>query len=402
MVSLRIVLIMGNSIRYKIRLLLLVAGMVVAVNIRSQEVNLEGQLSGWVTARHDKSWASQAGVRYLPEFNFTLPLSRKGQNSENGKEGNLSFEGEFSLNAISSWTYPSETDNIYEKIKPYRAWIKFGGDQFEIRAGLQKINFGSASMLRSLMWFDRIDARDPLQLTDGVYSLLGRYYFLNNANIWLWGLYGNKGTKGWDYLESDLHRPEFGGRLQLPVPRAEIAFTYNNRLVNDNLPFINSPEKFSFSEQKLAFDVKADLVIGLWYEGVMKFSNTDLFPRYDRMTTLGSDYTFGIGNGVNMSLEYLNVVTSDEPFKERVSSRSFIGLSANYPLSLVAGLSAIAYLNPDSGDLYRFVNLSLSYDQLSFYFIGFWNPTDYELFNIDNQTTMFTGKGFQVMAVFNY
>jgi len=54
---------------------------------------------------------------------------------------------------------------------------------------LQKINFGSATLFRLLMWFDRIDPRDPLKLTDGVYGLLLRYYFHNNTNIWLWGLY---------------------------------------------------------------------------------------------------------------------------------------------------------------------------------------------------------------------
>ena len=65
-------------------------------------------------------------------------------------------------------------------------------NKLHIEPGLQKINFGSATMLRPLMWFDQVDPRDPLQLTDGVWGVLGRYYFLNNANIWLWGLYGNK------------------------------------------------------------------------------------------------------------------------------------------------------------------------------------------------------------------
>jgi len=55
-------------------------------------------------------------------------------------------------------------------------WIRLSTKQFELRAGLQKINFGSATLLRPLMWFDKIDPRDPLQLTDGVYALLARYY----------------------------------------------------------------------------------------------------------------------------------------------------------------------------------------------------------------------------------
>lgn len=35
------------------------------------------------------------------------------------------------------------------------------------------------------MRFDQVDPRDPLKLTDGVRGLLGRYCFLNNADIWL-------------------------------------------------------------------------------------------------------------------------------------------------------------------------------------------------------------------------
>lgn len=34
--------------------------------------------------------------------------------------------------------------------------------------------------------------REPSQLTDGVYGVLVKYYFQNNANLWAWGLIGNK------------------------------------------------------------------------------------------------------------------------------------------------------------------------------------------------------------------
>ena len=45
-----------------------------------------------------------------------------------------------------------------------------------------------------------------------------RYYFQNNANAWLWMLMGNDETKGWETIPSDGKIPEFGGRMQLPVP----------------------------------------------------------------------------------------------------------------------------------------------------------------------------------------
>ena len=69
------------------------------------------------------------------------------------------------------------------EIKPYRVWLRFATTKFEARIGLQKINFGPARILRSLMWFDQIDPRDPLQFTSGVYGLRMRYDFQNNTNI---------------------------------------------------------------------------------------------------------------------------------------------------------------------------------------------------------------------------
>src|SRR6056297_139890 len=120
-----------------------------------------------------------------------------------------------SPNAWGALSYSSENEiTTDQQISPYRLWAKLSGNQFELRAGLQKINFGSARMIRPLMWFDRMDPKDPLQLTSGVYGLLGRYYFLNNANIWAWALYGNNETKGLEIVPSVKNSFEYGGRVQ--------------------------------------------------------------------------------------------------------------------------------------------------------------------------------------------
>ena len=152
----------------------------------------KGQAIGWTVASQmeepswgtriradtEKVWRGQAGLRYLPEIQFHAPIKK-----------DYSFDAEISANIWGSGLYWSADSTIWDgDLRPYRAWMKFSGEQFEVRGGLQKINFGSASMLRPLMWFDQIDPRDPLQLTDGVWGILGRYYFLNNANIWVWGL----------------------------------------------------------------------------------------------------------------------------------------------------------------------------------------------------------------------
>ena len=79
------------------------------------------------------------------------------------------------------------------------------------------------------MWFDSMDPRDPLQLTDGVWGGLFRYYFPNNTTLWLWSLYGNDKNKGWEILPSSSSFPEIGGRVQIPIPKGEGALSYHFR-----------------------------------------------------------------------------------------------------------------------------------------------------------------------------
>ena len=118
------------------------------------------------------------GGRYIPEITLTGDLK-----NDRIIDMKLSASGYASIELNGQGS-----DGQTYRLKPYRMWIRYSTPRLEIRAGLQKISFGSASVLRPLMWFDKMDFRDPLQLTDGVYGLRGRYYFQNNVNIWLWAL----------------------------------------------------------------------------------------------------------------------------------------------------------------------------------------------------------------------
>ena len=130
-----------------------------------------GQASVWINYNPDKKLSLHSGVRYIPQVNYAI-------NNGNRK---LDFELSLNLNA-GAGIRPFDSIKGNADVKPYRAWMRYSGKQFDLRLGLQKINFGSAQMLRPLMWFDQVDPRDPLQMTDGVWGLLGRYYFLNNPN----------------------------------------------------------------------------------------------------------------------------------------------------------------------------------------------------------------------------
>ncbi len=360
--------------------------------IYGQSFAADGQVIGWAAVNPGDPFLAQGGLRYIPQFTFSYPV------------GKLSMEGEVSADIWGSTSlFNTDSINLDKNLSLYRAWIKLSGEQFEVRAGLQKINFGSASMIRPLMWFDRLDPKDPLQLTTGVYGLLGRYYFLNNANIWLWLLYGNNATKGLEIYPTKKNSLEYGGRAQLPLPIGEMAFTYHHRQAepDDVLPAsmaIGGP----CPENRYGFDTKVDLGVGLWFEGALIRQESDILP-YNNATLLnaGADYTFDLGNGINVMAEGLFYLQGNKPFGSDMKV-VFSGISVNYPLTIIHSISAIVFADFSNKNLYRFINWNMTFDRWSFYLMGFWNPETYRLPGFEQGNSIFSGAGVQAMAVFNY
>ncbi|MFC2156905.1 hypothetical protein ACFLT9_03635 [Acidobacteriota bacterium] len=360
----------------------------------SQTLEHKGLLSGWMTVNTKDISKPQLGLRYLPEFSLTKSLSDK-----------TSLDLEFSLNSYGS-AYINSLEDIQTngKIKPYRMWARFSTSRFEARIGLQKINFGSASLLRPLMWFDSIDPRDPLQLTDGVYGLLLRYYFLNNTNIWFWGLYGNNNLKGWEFLPSKKNSFELGGRLQMPLGNGELGFTYHHRKTDPSQSslVLESPLDLTIPENRYAIDGKWDIGIGIWFEGSLTHQESEGLPfPWQRALNIGLDYTFGLGNGLTTMGEHFFFESSRDAFSSG-EGISFSALSLNYPLGLFDSLGCIFYYDWKNTNLYSFLNWRRTYDQWMINIIGFWNPERFQIYQNQPENNLFAGKGIQIMVIFNY
>jgi len=355
-------------------------------------LDINNQISGWTGFSFSKPVNWQTGARYIPSINPSLQLN------ENAK-----IDAEISFNSYGNLLFSGlDFDTLNYNLKPYRLWLRYSASHLELRAGLQKINFGSAYIFRPLMWFDKMDYRDPLQLTDGVYGFLGRYYFNNNVNIWLWTLYGNKKAKGWEIAPSAPKIPEFGGRLQTPFGKGEIAATYHNRIADYSellagMPMITDT---LYSEQMFAIDGKWDLGIGLWFELVGKLNdrNNPVAGKLETYFSLGFDYTFGVGNGLTMISEYFRYANDPSNGQPKVRN-NFSTLSLNYPVFLSHSISGLVYYNWDTKDWYRFLSLQLKYDYMSFYLMAFWNPDQSALYRGNDNSGLFTGKGFQLMLV---
>jgi hypothetical protein len=369
----------------------------VSVYPKPASVNFNGQLSGWMTWSSSESqngMRSQKGIRYIPVLSLDRSLSAGWTvSAEMSADAFYSARiGDFSRVASKS------------QIQWYRSWIRVASPRFEARIGLQKINFGSATLLRPLMWFDRMDARDPLQLTDGVYGLLLRYTFPNNANVWLWGLYGNDGLKGWEFVPTTKRDPEWGGRLQVPTPKGELAVSAHRRRMDlkKGLPGF-APFVPGFApEDRFAVDGKWDLGIGVWCEASwIRQTLGVLGSARQRFVNLGADYTFGIWNGLHALAEYFRIDASNAAL-ELAEGISISAFSLGVPLGMLDNLTAMLYYDWKNRDAYRFAGWQRKYDNWSFYLMGFWNPESFRINPNPQNGNPFAGKGIQLMAAWNH
>ena len=373
-----------------------------AIPAWSQTLDLQGQLSAWTIFNFEASTPSVFGVRYLPTFTVdkALPEDRKA-------------DVELSANAYGAGPLGEATGvEASGKLKPYRAWGRYKTSRYEVRVGLQKLNFGSATLLRPLMWFDSVDPRDPLQITDGVYAGLFRYYLPNKATIWAWGLYGNTSLKGSETNPTREHTPEFGGRFEAPVPRGQLAFTTHHREADLSRGVIGTLDlQSAFTpEHRYGLDGKWDVGIGLWFEGMVSHQTATGVPRPDqRALDIGADYTFGLGNGLYVLGEYFLFDSTSSILGPGQGAR-LVAATFRYPVGLLDSVSGITYFDTGRRESYRFVNWQRTYDRWQFYFMGFWNPRQAAIQpgggagegGTSAGRSPLSGRGVQLMAVFNH
>ncbi|MGB1204227.1 MAG: hypothetical protein ACPG5B_01205 [Chitinophagales bacterium] len=357
----------------------------------AQKLAFDGQVSAISSFSPENDLNTFLGIRYIPELSYGFALDSMKM---------LDFEASANFSS-SLLMHPFDSVQTNGDIQPYRIWARYTAKQFELRVGLQKIDFGAATLLRPIQWFNQIDPRDPLQLTNGVYGVLGRYYFLNNANIWFWALYGNEKTRGFDAIETNKKIPEMGGRVQIPMERGEIATSYHYRTANsENSLFVSQFEKIP--EHRVGIDGKWDIGIGLWFEAayIYKTKNVSLFT-HQNLLNIGADYTFGIGNGINMVAEHLMTNFDEEAFGfDNTSHLTAITLS--YPLGFFDNLSAIFYYDWKGENATAFLNYEHQFKKVVGYLMFYYNPTTQQGIQQNDFVNQFSGPGVRLMFVFNH
>jgi hypothetical protein len=370
---------MISNLQYRVKLLAVIFLMLSAV-CRSQDFNFKGQLSLWgLGIKSQNEWNGNSGLRYIPQFNYSFFL---GENDLINTE--LLFNTYYETGPVSS-DYGC---------KFYRAIVRYTTAQTEIQLGLQKIDFGPAQLLRPLMWFDRVDPRDPLKLTDGVYALRYKYSFLDNSLVWLWCLYGNTDNQGYELFPTVKNTPEFGGRVQLPVLAGEIAAVFHTRQADAIVNY--------YRENRYALDGRWDIGIGLWFESVWQ-QNISKLPVYEwvNMTTIGADYTIPEGNGIYILAEHM-VTTFSYSFWGNDQNRHISALMTTYSIGVLDNLSLQEYYDWHNKNIYQYFQFQRTYDNFVINLALFHYPENDRSLFMSSKTSSFSGYGLQLMLIYSY
>jgi hypothetical protein len=218
----------------------------------------------------------------------------------------------------------------------------------------------------------------------------------------MWGLYGNENTKGWEVLKTNKTIPEFGGRIQMPVPLGEAALSYHHRVIDYSLLESSLSVSENISENRLGIDARFDWLIGCWMEGSWTHKEKELGVYTNQeLFNVGVDYTFGIGSGVYLSLEQLMIAYDEKAF-ELDDPSSFSLLSFSYPIGIFDNINAIVYYDWKNNNAYNFINYQHQFNDISFYVMAYVNPENYAIPTQDSSIQLFGGKGIQLMLVWNY
>jgi hypothetical protein len=387
----------------KVIILILVS---MAFSTGSPSLVFKGTATGYGSLSHNYS----SGAQFIPilEGSFLPDTS--------------TFIADFEFSADTYARY--DTMNAFSTgMKPYRAWMRFAGNQFEFRVGLQKITFGKAQLLRGLSWFDTLDPRDPLGLTQGVWAERFRYYIPNsNANIWLWAIQEElSSTSFYIPLMIDQHRliGQYGGRMEVPVFQGEIGLSYNYKLAGLDTTGIEEVGVFTglnIHRHQFALDGKWDNFMGLWFELVFTHERSDftfLSPNAYMLTeiaqlTLGFDYTFDIGNGLLIIGEYMgNVIHSDMDLGlgsvPLVVFKNVAGCMLSYPLGLFDSFGFMSLMDLDNPALYAYVFWQRQYDNLSLRLSGALTNVDQDAIFFPGQTASASlGNMIQLMLIYDF
>ncbi len=158
----------------------------------------------------------------------------------------------------------------------------------------------------------------------------------------------------------------------------------------------------SIGENRIGLDVRLDVTVGLWAEATWTHLNKNMGVLTNQeMLTLGTDYTFAIGNGLGLTFEQF-IYASDQKAFAMDNTLSLSGISLSYPLTLFDNLRTVAYYDWNNTEGYYFADWQRQLNHFTFHIMAYWNPDKVRLITQSLSSNRFAGKGIQLMVVWNH
>jgi hypothetical protein len=119
------------------------------------------------------------------------------------------------------------------------------------------------------------------------------------------------------------------------------------------------------------------------------------------LLNIGTDYTFGIGNGLNVIMENL-LISYDERAFAFDNTSNITAVTAAYPISFFDNFSTIFYYDWNAEHLTFFLNYFHQFDAVTGYFMAYYNPATQEAIRQNDLVSNFSGPGIRLMFVYNH
>lgn len=378
-----------------LRLQLLAVGILASLApMRAQTVGLSGQV--WLGVSGGGARApDRAGYGEFVGFIPTLSvMGRRGWlarlDAELALQAGVTLDGFLGAGAAG----------IDTTFKPYRLWVRYAAEKFDLRLGLQKLVFGPGRLpIRPLAWFDTFDLRDPTGQTGGVTTLRARLFPSSGLTLW-----------GWINAGHDLADPSPGGRAEMSFGLGELALSYHCRQTTHR-DYASRPLLSPLAnEERFALDLRVDGLVGLWGELAIINSRGGKEKGVSgtgTMTMIGGDYTLDLGPGLYVMVEHLwGKFSISEPELDRDLAISLSWALASYPLGLTDQVMGIVGYDWESGQGFGFAQWQRTFDAVSLHVILTGSPAGgSDLAAGQSQSgaalTSF-GVAIQFMMIYNY
>ena len=205
------------------------------------------------------------------------------------------------------------------KIDFFRAWLRLDRGDFKLRGGRQKILFGAGAIYRPLGFFDTRNVTGVFPQTRGVDGFRATWFPSSSSLLESWLLPAKKegaliaGLRG-EALIKDI---EAGWVIQYhPKSDVKDLTDYKQEMV------------------QIGYHFKGEKEVGFWNESRLDIEMQSAL-RFD--TVLGTDYTFNLGEGLHILLEYFfttreKTFTLTDPKGQRTIQQ--IGFSMDQPVGI--------------------------------------------------------------------